>query len=201
MSKINVKQLGRDFKREKTQKLFKQIYDHFKPGIINYYCQFDNNSYEDVEDAYNKALTYVWNKIDNIDVEKYSISTFIYMRTKHAILNDKRKYKSSDTDNYSDMVALSNKFDKQECTFNTNLETDFLEQESKNTLWEEIKSILRTKESGDLSFNILYDMFYDNLPAKKIALKYNTNIQTVANRIFEAKKKIKKNPQIYEKFI
>jgi RNA polymerase sigma factor (sigma-70 family) len=197
MSKPNIKQLGRDFQKTKSQKIFKQLFDLCKPGVINYYQQYKENTIEAIEDAYNETMISIWNDIDKLDVEKYSISTMIYLKTKQKLIRNNTK--SSLTDSYSiDAGYTLNKIyeNSMESTI-SNIEDEYIEDENINTFWNNIKDVI-----GDsITYDILYDTYANRMSGNDIAEKYNINTQIVANRIFQAKKKIKKNVDIYDEYL
>jgi RNA polymerase sigma factor (sigma-70 family) len=197
MKKVNIKQLGIEFKRTKSEKTFKQLFDACKPGTIAYYKKFQN-PIELLEDCYNETFIAIWNDIDKYDVEKYSISTMIYLKMKQNIIRHYKsvggQFQSVDID---DPIVVNKVItqDMDEMTYN--LEEDYIADESVDTLWSSIKTIL----NNETSYNILYDKYANNMKSKEIADKYETKLQNVLNRIFNAKKKIESNKEIYNEFI
>jgi len=197
MQKVNIRALGIEFKKTKSEKTFKKLFESCKPGTINFYKKY-NNTIDVLEDCYNETLISIWNDIDKIDVEKYSISTMIYLKMKQNLI---RHYKSvgGQFNHYDiDDPVVSNMVvndDKTEMTYD--LQENYIKDESVKTLWEDIKTVL----NNDTSYNILYDKYANNMKTKEIADKYATKQQNVLNRIFNAKKKIESNEDIYYEFI
>jgi len=193
--KTNISQLGRDFKETKSEKLFKQLFDLCKPGVINYYQKY-GNSVESIEDAYNESMISIWTDIDKLDVEKYSISTMIYLKTRQKLIRTIDKENSNNTFSM-DSNNLTNKIHNEAPETISDLQEEYIEDENIDTFWGNVRDIL----DDDISYNILYDTFVEKLSGKDIAEKYTVNTQTVANRIFQAKKKISKNSDIYGEYI
>jgi len=197
VGKVNIKSLGLKFQETKSEKTFKQLFDACKPGAIKYYLKF-NNPLELLEDCYNETLIAIWNDIDKYDVKKYSISTMIYLKMKQNIIRHYKnvggQYQNLDIDEPS----VTNKVLAQESGDNIfDLQQEYIKDESVETLWCSIKTIL----NNDISYNILYDKYANNMKSKEIADKYDTKLQNVLNRIFNAKKKIESNEEIYHEFI
>lgn len=195
--KLNISQLGRDFQKTKSQKTFKQIFDLCKPGIMNHYKKF-NNSVEAIEDAYNESMISIWADIDKLDVTKYSISTMIYLKTKQKLIRANKLAQDSAETSYSmENASTLYKVHAESDELVSNVEEEYIVDENVATLWDSVKDLL----DDDLSYNILYDTFVEKLSGKDIADKYNVNTQTVANRIFQAKKKIGKANTIKDEYI
>ena len=200
MSKVNIKQLGIEFKATKSEKKFKMLFDAMRPSVLNYYKKF-NNPIEVIEDAFNEAMISIWNDIDKLEVEQYSISTMVYLKTKQKILSLNKKsggqYSNYDIDDpvVTNIVLSENSESAESMTYD--MQDDYIRDESVETLWEGIRSIL----NNETSFNILYDKYANNMKSKDIAEKYNTKEQNVLNRVFNAKKKIQENDQLYYDFI
>lgn len=194
--KPNIKQLGRDFQATKSQKIFKQIFDLCKPGVVNHFSQFPQNSIESIEDAYNETMISIWNDIDKLDVESYSISTMIYLKTKQKLIRGLAK--DSLTDSYSiDGHSLNKVHANSAETTVSNIEEEYIDDEKVVVFWNSIKEIV-----GDgINYDILYDTYANRMSGKDIAKKYDINTQIVANRIFQAKKKIQKNTDIYDEYL
>tara|TARA_R110000737_G_scaffold210872_1_gene228463 strand:- start:5597 stop:6193 length:597 start_codon:yes stop_codon:yes gene_type:complete len=197
MKKVNIKELGREFKRTKSEKTFKQLFDACKPSVVNNFKKF-NNPIELIEDCYNETLISIWNDIDKFDVEKYSISTMIFLKMKQNII---RHYKSVGGQ-YSKMDIEDphvNNTVMSEDTGNLvyDIQEEYIRDENIETLWSNIKTVLNNEKS----FDILYDKYAKNMKTNELAEKYETNPQNVLNRIFNAKKKLKTNKQIYYEFI
>ena len=200
MARVNIKQLGIQFKETKSEKKFKLLFDTLKPSVINYYKKFDN-PVQVLEDAFNEAMISIWNDIDKIDVVKYSISTMIYLKVKQNII---RYYKSTggqfskyDIDDpiVSNMVISDKNISEDSYTYD--LQEDFIKNESINTLWDSIKILL----DNETSYNMLHDKYCNQMKTKEIAKKYDTKLQNVLNRIFNAKKKLQLNENLYHEFI
>jgi len=197
MGKVNIKALGIKFKETKSEKTFKELFDACKPGTINYYQQF-NNPIELLEDCYNETLISIWNDIDKLDVEKYSISTMIYLKMKQNLIRHYKGTGGQFSNCDIDDPAITNQVmseDKGDLIFD--LQEHYIKDESIDTLWNNIKTIL----DNETTFNILYDKYANNMNSKEIAVKYDTKVQNVLNRIFNAKKKIVSYKQIYNDFI
>lgn len=194
--KTNIKQLGRDFQKTKSQKIFKQIFDSCKPGVVNYYSKFKENSIEMIEDAYNETMISIWNDIDKIDVNTYSISTMIYLKTKQKLIRNSSK--ENLTESYSiDAHTLNKVHENSIEPIISDIENEFIEDEKINTFWNSIKDVV----GNGITYTILYDTYVNNLSGKDIAKKYNINTQIIANRIFQAKKKLQKESKIYYEYL
>tara|TARA_R110000796_G_scaffold159388_6_gene276228 strand:- start:3498 stop:4100 length:603 start_codon:yes stop_codon:yes gene_type:complete len=199
MKKVNIKQLGRDFKVSKSEKTFKQLFDACKPGVVAYYSKF-GNTIEILEDCYNETMISIWNDIDKIEVEKYSISTMIFLKTKQNILRHYKsvggQFNSCDIDDptISNVVLAE---DVNTGDYTGDIQEEYIRDENINTLWNNIKTVL----NNEISFDILYDKYAKNMKTTELSEKYDINSQNVLNRIFNAKKKLKTNEQIYYEFI
>ena len=200
MTKINIKALGIQFKKTKSEKSFKLLFDTVKPSVINFFKKFDN-SIEIIEDAYNETMISIWNDIDKIDVEKYSISTMIFLKAKQNIIRHYKKvggqFSNYDIDDpiVSNNVIFENAISSDELSYD--IQEDYIKNESIKTLWCGIENIL----DNDKSYNILYDKYVNNMKTKDLAIKYNTKLQNILNRIFNAKKKIQTEDKLYYEYI
>ena len=197
MAKVNVKQLGITFQETKSEKIFKQLFETCKPGAINYYKKF-GNSLELLEDCYNETLISIWNDIDKLDVNKYSISTMIFLKMKQNIIRHYKSVGGQFTSVDIDDPIISNSTlleDSGDYTYD--LQDEYIKDENVDTFWNNIRSIL----NNEISYNILYDKYANNMNTNEIAIKYDTKLQNVLNRIFNAKKKIESNKEIYNEFL
>ena len=82
-------------------------------------------------------------------------------------------------------------------SYTFDLQEDFIKNESINTLWDTIKTLL----DNETSYNMLHDKYCNQMKTKEIAKKYDTKLQNVLNRIFNAKKKLQLNENLYHEFI
>lgn len=199
MGKVSIKELGKQFKETKSEKTFKMIFETLKPSVINYYKKY-NNSIEIMEDAYNEAMISIWNDIDKIDVDKYSISTMVYLKVRQNIIRYYKtvggQFSKCDIDDpiVSNIVVSENSISAGDYIYD--LQEQYIKDESVETLWDSIKVVL----DNETSFNILYDKYVNNMKSKDIASKYDTKLQNVLNRVFNAKDKIRNNENIYYEF-
>ena len=195
--KVNIKELGRQLKATNSEKTFKQLFDIVKPSVMVHFKKF-NNPIEVIEDCYIEAMISVWNDIHKFDVEKYSISTMIFLKVQQNII---RYYKSVggqfNNVDIDDPVVTNIAISDNEDELTYDLQEDFIKDENVEVLWSSIKTIL----DNDISYNILYDKYANNMKSKDIAEKYDTKLQNVLNRIFNAKKKIKNNDEVYYEYI
>ena len=200
LTPINV--LGEEFKKTKSEKAFKEIYDRLRGGVINYYANFGKD-HQIVEDAYNEAMISFWTNIDKLDIENFSVSTNIYLKTKQGIIrhnlkkerttgsnNDFLQENSEVCDNVSynsEQAIVTGKHGKYVDAINNRVsqshEDDFIQEESINMFWQIVKSAK--------FYDIVYDHYYNGLKYKELAEKYGVDIQIIKNRIFHGKKQIK----------
>jgi RNA polymerase sigma factor (sigma-70 family) len=202
VKKVSVKGLGIELQNTRSEKVFKQLYDITKPSVINYYKNFPGNSIEIIEDAFNETMISIWNNIHKYDVNKYSISTLIYLKVKNNLIDNLKKTNSgkinSNSSNYGDLIAMENNIQNNSINeMSENLEIDFLKQEKSNNFWKVLRNVLGTTNTYD----IFYDLISNNYNTNEICEKYNVSPQIVANRIFNVKKKIQENPQIFKSFM
>ena len=195
--RVSIAELGRRFKETKSEKTFKQLFEICKPTAINYFKQF-NNPEEILEDAFNETMISIWNDIDKLDVENYSISTMIFLRMKQNLI---RQYKKTGGQNNSldiDESSVISLVNSEDNDLTYDIEDDYIENENIDSFWSNVKTIL----NNDISYNIMYDKYVNNLKSKDIAKKYDTKLQNVLNRIFNAKKKLESNQtELYNEFI
>ncbi len=194
--KVNIKELGIELKATRSEKVFKELYDSCKKSVINYYLQYDGNSEEMLKDCYNESMIAIWNGIHKYDVEKYSISTMIYLKTKQEIIRRNKemqgKFRMDIDDPIVNNIVVS---ENDDSTYD--MQEDYIKDESAVQLWESVREIL----DNDMNFNLLYDKYNNNMSTKDLASKYNTKEQNVLNRIFNSKKKITENENnIYNEF-
>ena len=193
--------LGAEFKRTKSEKAFKEIYDRLRRGVINYYSNFGKD-HQIVEDSYNEAMISFWANIDKLDIVNYSVSTNVYLKTKQSIIrhnlkkeratgsgNDFMQENSEISDNisFSNDDAVNGKYGKYANAINSRVtlsdEDVYIDNESRNVFW----ALVRKAKF----FDIVYDHYYNGLKYKELADKYNIEIQIVKNRVFHGKKQIK----------
>ena len=82
---MSIKELGILFKETKDEIVFTEIYERLKRGVIGYYTSFGKTQ-QIVEDAFHSAMVSIWTDIDKLNVDQYSISTTIYLKTKQNII-------------------------------------------------------------------------------------------------------------------
>lgn len=194
MTKVNISKLGREFKETKSEKIFKQIFETCKEGVINYYRNFDN-SIEKLEDCYIETMISIWNDIDKIDVHNYSISTMIYLKMKQNIIATIRKKNDSNFLDINETVIM-NGLQNKESIMVDSLEEQIIQSEDKDNLWGTIKREL----NNEMSFNMVYDKYVNNMKCKDIANKHEVTQQIVLNRLFHARKKLEKNKSIINEY-
>jgi RNA polymerase sigma factor (sigma-70 family) len=195
MGKINIKALGIEFKKTGSEKTFKELYEACKRGTINFYKSYSNNTTEMLEDCYNETFISIWNDINKLDVEKYSISTMVYLKMKQNIIRYYNSTGGQFTKCDIDDPIISNKVVNSESgDFIYNLEDDYIKDESVTSLWNNIREVL----DNELSFNMLYDKYANHMKTNEIAEKHGTKPQNVLNRVFNAKKKIETNKEVYK---
>ena len=198
--------LGLEFKKTKSEKLFKAIYDRLKTGVIQYYSNFGKD-HQIVEDAYDEAMISIWRDIDKIDVENYSISTNVYMKTKQHIIRDNIRTSRScgdaggifvDSPDVVDNILANNlnggntiilgKHAKYQTHMNELIakseEDLFIKEEEITNFWN---SVDKSKFS-----DMIKDHYCEGLKYKELSEKYGVEIQIVKNRIHHGKKQIKK---------
>lgn len=202
---VSITSLGVEFKKTKSEKIFKEIYERLKTGVINYYSNFGKD-HQVVEDAYDEAMISIWRDIDKLDVENYSISTNVYMKTKQHIIRDNIRTVRSCGENSSmllespeiiDNVLINNqksgnaiilgKHAKYQQHMNEvvaiSAEDSFIEEETSEMFWSAIKQCK--------FYEIIYDHYYHGLKYKELSEKYGVEIQIIKNRIHHGKKQIK----------
>ena len=194
--KVNIKQLGIELKATRSEKVFKDLYDACKKSVINYYLQYDKNTEDMLKDCYNEAMIAIWNGIHKYDVEKYSISTMIYLKTKQEIIRRNKEMEGKFQMDIDDPI-VTNIVVSESDDSTYDMQEDYIRDESADQLWDSIRQIL----GNDMNFNLLYDKYINNMSTKDLASKYNTKEQNVLNRIFNSKKKITENENnIYNEF-
>jgi len=193
--------LGAEFKRTKSEKAFKEIYDRLRGGVINYYSNFGKD-HQIVEDSYNEAMISFWANIDKLDIVNYSVSTNVYLKTKQSIIRHNLKKERatgngsdfmqenseiSDNISFTNVDVASGKHGKYINAINSRVtlsdEDVYIDNETRNIFWSLVKKAK--------FFEIVYDHYYNGLKYKELANKYNIEIQIVKNRIFHGKKQIK----------
>jgi len=193
--------LGAEFKRTKSEKAFKEIYDRLRGGVINYYSNFGKD-HQIVEDSYNEAMISFWANIDKLDIVNYSVSTNVYLKTKQSIIRHNLKKERStgsggghlqETSDISDNISFANndiangKHAKYVNAINSRItisdEDVYIDAESRHIFWSLVKKAK--------FFDIVYDHYYNGLKYKELADKYKIEIQIVKNRVFHGKKQIK----------
>ena len=186
---ISIKKLGQILKKTKSEVAFIVLYERIKPGILKSYEALANRDTELLEDCYNEAMISIWKDIgsDTIDVDKFSISTMIYLKTKQNLIKNFKSNKKINSMNSLDAENadsyIESIINKSQEKIEVSIEDKIIEKETTDLFWSKIK---------DVNFFYMIDEYYNNnLKYKEIASKYNVDIQTVKNRIFHAKKKIK----------
>lgn len=212
--RVSIKGLGVELQNTKSEKVFKQLYDLVKPAVINYFKQYPGNTIEKIEDAYNNAMISIWNSIDKLDVKKYSISTMIFLKVKQEfcaydkINHFKVEKAGTSISRYTSSSSVSgssdDSSDKEDSLFKyaqddltENFENMFLEKEKVDCFWEDVKNLV----GEGSTYSIFYDIVCGDLSTKEVCAKYDINEQIVANRIFQVKKKIKNNKEIFKGYI
>lgn len=198
--------LGVEFKKTKSEKIFKEIYERVKPGVINYYSTFGKN-HQLVEDAFEEAMISVWRDIDKLDVENFSISTNIYMKTRQHIIRDNIRTlrvcgesidsmgESSEmaenilvnNHNSGNTIILGKHSKYQEYVnevYCSSVEETFIVSEANQAFWDTVKKCKY--------FDVIYDHYFHGLKYKELCEKYNIDMQTVKNHIHHGKNQIKK---------
>jgi RNA polymerase sigma factor (sigma-70 family) len=198
--------LGLEFKKTKSEKLFKLIYDRLKHGVIQYYSNFGKD-HQLVEDAYNEAMISIWRDIDKLDVKNYSISTNVYMKTRQHIIKDNIRTTRScgnaggifvDSPDIVDNLLANNLNSGNSIILGKHAKY----QEHMNTLVGKSEEELFIKEEEITNFlnfidkcnfsDIIKDHYIEGLKYKELSEKYDIEIQIVKNRIHHGKKQIKK---------
>lgn len=215
MKKKSLTLLGKEFKSTKSEKSFKELYERLQRGVINYYSNFGKDR-QLIEDAYEEAMVSIWANIDKLDVENYSISTSVYMKTKQCIIKaNNKKVKTTgegglsfnengenwtlDGTIYNNSIDSSNivKVDKyQEYMCNRvhkSQEDIYIETELLDEFWSMAKKCR--------FYNEIYDFYFNGFSHKELSNKYGVEIQIIKNRIFHGKKEIKQILGTNEKFI
>ena len=171
MPKVNIKELGIQFKETKSEKKFKELFDTCKTSVINYYKNFDN-PLEVLEDAYNETMISIWNDIDKFDVEKYSISTMIFLKMKQNLIRHYKsvggQYNNIDIDDPVNTNIVNDNSNSEELSYD--IQDDYIKDESVNELWDGIKIVL----GNEISYNYLYEKYANQMKTKEIAKKYDT---------------------------
>lgn len=198
MKKVNIKGLGIELQNTKSEKVFKQLFELLKPTVINYYKQYPGNTVEKIEDAYLKSMAMIFNRIDRYDVNKYSISTLVFMKVKHALISKSSNSLKVDaeTDRYNTSSALENVLQNNGVDIQDGFESQYQKEDSANKFWQTFKQII----GSDSTYDIFFDAIKNGLDTKELCDKYNVSPQIVANRIFLAKKKIKNYPEIFKQY-
>lgn len=200
--RLPINALGAEFKKTKSEKAFKEIYERLREGVIKYYSNFGKD-HQIVEDAYNEAMISFWVNIDKLDIENYSVSTNIYLKTSQSIMKqnsskikttgegDETIYKSKEEQasisNHNSSNIVVGKHGKYVDAINTKVsesyEDEYIKREDIKLFWNVIRSAK--------FYDIIYDHYYNGLKYKELATKYEVDIQIVKNRIFHGKKQIK----------
>lgn len=198
MRKPTIKELGIDLQKTHSENTFKILYDTLKRTVENHYLLY-GNSLELIKDCYNETMIVIWNDIDKYDVNTYSISTMIFMKMTQRIENmtnpnriSKKRSQENNLKDISDPNVLSDLFSHSE-EYSFNLEDEYIESESKQNMWMELKGIIGKDKDGinEHNYNILYDKYVNNLSTKELAKKHNINEQIILNRLFNTKRKLK----------
>ena len=199
-----IAQLGVELKNTKDEKILKELYERLHKSVIDQYKGLASDT-QLLEDAYTEAITTVWQTIDKLDVETYSISTVIYLKTKQRILRQNKLkgrttgnmnlFFTSDSDNnHVDQVSNLRSFDSMiydKYKRNDDFFSDKIDEGPESTLMKgEGEKVFWNVLSPCKYLDLIYDYYCLDVKYKDLAEKYDLSIQTVKNRIRAGKKQI-----------
>jgi RNA polymerase sigma-70 factor (ECF subfamily) len=188
----NIQVLAELFISNRDERSFKFLYERVKPGVLNY-CYNILRDFELSEDAFLNAMSKIWQKIDQYDVERGNFSTWCYNIARNEsllLLKSRNRYVSQSSE---EMEITSAKGEKENSTYEIEEDPlwDFLSGGANiDEVYDQI--IEEIRELPTIYRDIMIDREINGMKYKDISDKYGIKKRSIATRIRRARTKIRK---------
>ena len=194
--KKTYKELALEFKKTKSQKIFKELYEKMKPGLWNYIIKIVKDQ-DAADDICSVTLTKIYSLIDDYNPD-YQITTWAYkMAYNDSLQHLNRQKKKVSMNVFTDKgVELSPIYESENesgipLTENDYLERDEIFQQKINSTIKAIYDLPKMYKTYMIE-RFINNKSYNDILEIMSKHEKDINLQTVKNRIFRGRKIIRK---------